>query len=164
MTDILKYELTGPATAATNTDLTRIGGNGVIWDPSNNHIYFMQGHIDFDELSIIEFDVATGTIQNQNRFRITNSNDRLFNDTHNCAALTMTSDKFYIQGMTNRFDNTGVNKFNQVFVLQIPKDLTKGFGSYGDNLEYEPRPANDLYTLSSSTANLGYSGPGGSYY
>ena len=69
----------------------------------------MQGHIDFNELSIIEFDVATGTIQNQNRFRITNSNDRLFNDTHNCAALTMTSDKFYIQGMTNRFDNTGVN-------------------------------------------------------
>ena len=164
LTDILKYELTGPATAATNTELTFIGGNGVIWDSSNNHIYFLQGHKDFNELSIIEFDVATGTIQNQNRFRITNSNDRLYNDTHNCAALAMTSDKFYIQGQTNRFDNTGVNKANQVFVLQIPKDLTKGFGSYGDNLEYEPRPANDLYTLSSSTANLGYSGPGGSYY
>ena len=164
LTDILKYELTGPATAATNLDLSKIGGNGVVWDSSNNHIYFMQGHIDFNELSIIQFDVATGTIQNQNRFRITNSNDRLMTDTHNCAALVMTSDKFYIQGMTNRFDNTGVSRANQTLILQIPKDLTDGFGDYGDNLVYEPRPANDLYTLSSSTANLGYSGPGGSYY
>ena len=164
LTDILKYELTGPATAASNLDLTKVPGSGVIWDSSNNHIYFLQAHIDFDELSIIEFDVATGTIQNQNRFRITNANDRLYTDTHNCATLAMTSDKFYIQGQTNRFDNTGVNKAIQVYVLQVPRDLTKGFGDYGDNLVYEPRPANDLYTLSSSTANLGYSGPGGSYY
>ena len=76
----------------------------------------------------------------------------------------MTSDKFYIQSQTNRFDNTGVNNAYQVIVLQVPRDLTKGFGDYGDNLVYEPRPANDLYTLSSSTENLGYSGPGGSYY
>ena len=164
LTDILKYELTGPATAATNTELTHITGSGVVWDSSNNHIYFLQGHKDFDELSIIQFDVATGTIQNQNRFRLTNSNDRLYNDTTNVGALVMTSDKFYIMGQTNRFDNTGVSKANQVFVLQVPKDLTKGFGDYGDNLVYEARPANDLYTLSSSTASLGYGGPGGSYY
>ena len=164
LTDVKRYELTGPATASSNNSPTHVTGNGLVWDPSNNHIYFMQGHIDFNELSIIEFDVATGTIQNQNRFRITNSNDRLMNDTHNCSALVMTSDKFYIQGVTNRFDNTGVNKANQTYVLQIPKDLTKGFGSYGDNLEYEPRPANDLYTMSNSTENPNYSGPGGSYY
>ena len=164
LTDILKYELTGPATDTTNLELSHIGGSGTIWDSSNNHIYFLQGHKDFNELSIIQFDVATGTIQNQNRFRITNSNDRLFNDTTNPAALAMSSDKFYIQGHTNRFDDTGVVKANQTYVLQVPKDLTKGFGDYGDNLVYEPRPANDLYTLSSSTANLGYSGPGGSYY
>ena len=81
MTDILKYELTGPTTAVTANDITNIPGSGVIWDSSNNHIYFLQAHIDFDELSIIEFDVATGTIQNQNRFRITNANDRLYTDT-----------------------------------------------------------------------------------
>tara|TARA_B100001741_G_scaffold70831_1_gene56947 strand:- start:78 stop:1763 length:1686 start_codon:yes stop_codon:yes gene_type:complete len=164
LTDILKYELTGPATAVTANDITHIPGSGVIWDSSNNHIYFLQAHIDLDELSIIEFDVATGTIQNQNRFRITNANDRIYTDTHNCATLAMTSDKFYIQSQTNRFDNTGVNNAYQVIVLQVPRDLTKGFGDYGDNLVYEPRPANDLYTLSSSTENLGYSGPGGSYY
>ena len=164
LTDVVRYELTGPATATSNTDLTGQSGNGIIWDASNNHIYFLQGHKDFNELSIIEFDVATGTIQNQNRFRITNSNDRLMTETQSCGALVMTTDKFYIQGQTNRFDNTGVNRANQTFILQFPKDLTKGFGSYGDNVEYEARPANDLYTLSASTEDPGYSGPGGSYY
>ena len=164
LTDVKRYELTGPATATANTDMPAQSGSGIIWDASNNHIYFLLGHKDFNELSIIEFDVATGTIQNQNRFRITNSNDRLMNDSHHCGGLVMTSDKFYIQGQTNRFDNTGVTKANQTFILQIPKDLTDGFGDYGDNLVYEPRPANDLYTMSNSTEIPPYGGPGGSYY
>ena len=50
------------------------------------------------------------------------------------------------------------------FLWSVDDFTYDGFGDYGDNLVYEPRPANDLYTLSSSTANLGYSGPGGSYY
>jgi len=164
LTDVLRYELTGPATATANTDMPAQSGSGIIWDASNNHIYFLVGHKDFNELSIIEFDVATGTIQNQNRFRITNANDKLMIDSYQCASLVMTSDKFYIMGNTNRFDNTGVAKATQVFVLQVPKDLTKGFGDYGNNLVYEARPANDLYTLSASTEIPPYGGPGGSYY
>ena len=156
-----RFELTGPASGA---DTARVTGNAVVWDASDNHIYTVFGNEDLNQFTIIKFDVATGTIQNQNRFRITNTNDRLMIENSRPCALTMTSDKFYIQSSTTRFDDTGVDKNAQVIVLQIPKDLTKGFGSYGDNLVYEERPTDDLYTMASSTDNPNYSGPGGSFY